>query len=71
MIWIKKPIYLYACHVSMIFLIKFADVTDVQMLLILIMNKNVTMHPNSSYYQMCISKIQKKYTIIINIMRLF
>ncbi len=55
----------------MIFLIKFADVTDVQMLLILIMNKNVTMHPNSSYYQMCISKIQKKYTIIINIMRLF
>ncbi len=52
-------------------LIKFADVTDVQMLLILIMNKNVTLHPNSSYFQMCISKIQKQYTIIINIMRLF
>ncbi len=54
----------------MIFLIKFADVTDVQMLLILIMNKNVTLQPNSSYYQMCISKIQKQYTIIINIIRL-
>ncbi len=35
------------------------DVTDVQMLLILIMNKNVTLHPNSSYDQMCISKRQK------------
>ncbi len=35
------------------------DVTDVQMLLILIMNKNVTVHPNTSYDQMCISKRQK------------
>ncbi len=35
------------------------DVTDVQMLLILIMNKNVIVHPNSSYDQMCISKRQK------------
>ncbi len=42
------------------------DVTDVQMLLILIMNKNVTLHPNSSYDQMCISKRQKSD---INIMR--
>ncbi len=31
-----------------------------QMLLILIMNKNVPLHPNSSYYQMCISKRQKR-----------
>ncbi len=31
-----------------------------QMLLILKMNKNVPLHPNSSYYQMCISKRQKK-----------
>ncbi len=38
------------------------------MLLILIMNKNVTLHPNSSYYQMCISKRQKS-DIIIYIMR--
>ncbi len=45
------------------------DVTDVQMLLILIMNKNVTLHPNSSYDQMCISKRQKSDIIIINIMR--
>ncbi len=44
------------------------DVTDVQMLLILIMNKNVTLHPNSSYDQMCISKRQKS-DIIIHIMR--
>ncbi len=35
------------------------DVTDEQMLLILIINKNVTVHPNSSYDQMCISKRQK------------
>ncbi len=35
------------------------DVTDVKMLLILIMNKNVPLHPNSSYDQMCISKRQK------------
>ncbi len=42
-----------------------------QMLLILIMNKNVHLHPNLSYYyyQMCISKRQKSY-IIINIIRL-
>ncbi len=39
------------------------------MLLILIMNKNVTVHPNSSYDQMCISKRQKSDIIIINIMR--
>ncbi len=45
------------------------DVTDVQMLLILIMNKNVTLHPNSSYDQMCISKRQKSDIIIIHIMR--
>ncbi len=37
-----------------------------QMLLILIMNKNVPLHPNSSYYQMCISKRQKSDIIIIN-----
>ncbi len=37
------------------------------MLLILIMNKNVPLHPNSSYYQMYISIIQKSYIIIINI----
>ncbi len=37
------------------------DVTDVKMLLILIMNKNVTLHPISSYDQMCISKRQKKW----------
>ncbi len=43
--------------------------TDVQMLLILIMNKNVTLHPNSSYGQMCISKRQKSDIIIIHIMR--
>ncbi len=40
------------------------DVTDVQMLLILIMNKNVTVHPNSSYDQMCISKRQKSYILL-------
>ncbi len=40
-----------------------------QMLLILIMNKNVPLHPNSSYYQMYISIIQKSDIIIINIMR--
>ncbi len=40
------------------------DVTDVQMLLILIMNKNVTLHPNSSYDQMCISKRQKSYILL-------
>ncbi len=45
------------------------DVTDVQMLLILIMNKNVTLHPNSSYDQMCISKRQNSDIIIIHIMR--
>ncbi len=43
------------------------DVTDVKMFLILIMNKHV--HPNSSYDQMCISKRQKSYIIIIHIMR--
>uniref|UniRef100_A0A671LEN8 Si:ch1073-185p12.2 n=1 Tax=Sinocyclocheilus anshuiensis TaxID=1608454 RepID=A0A671LEN8_9TELE len=31
-----------------------------QMLLILIMHKNLALHPNSRYYQMCISKRQKK-----------
>ncbi len=35
------------------------DVTDVKMLLILIMNKNVTVHPNSSYDQISISKRKK------------
>ncbi len=40
------------------------DVTDVQMLLILIMNKNLTLHPNSSYDQMCISKRQKSYILL-------
>ncbi len=45
------------------------DVTNVKMLLILIMNKNVTPHPNSSYDQMCISKRQKSDNIIIHIMR--
>ncbi len=37
-------------------------VTDVQMLLILIMNKHV--HPNSSYDQKCISKRQKSYILL-------
>ncbi len=37
------------------------------MLLILIMNKNVTVHHNSSYDQMCISKRQKSDIIIIHI----
>ncbi len=40
-----------------------------QMLLILKMNKNVPLHPNSSDYQMCISKRQKSDIIIINIIR--
>ncbi len=40
-----------------------------QLLLIFIMNKNLPLHPNSSYYQMCISKKQKSYIIFINIMR--
>ncbi len=41
-----------------------------QMLLILKINKNVPLHPNSSYYQMCISKRQKSdIIIIINIIR--
>ncbi len=41
-----------------------------QMLLILKMNKNLPLHPNSSYYQMCISKRQKSdIIIIINIIR--
>ncbi len=40
-----------------------------QMLLILKINKNVPLHPNSSYYQMCISKRQKSDIIIINIIR--
>ncbi len=33
------------------------------------MNKNLPLHPNSSYYQMCISKRQKSDIIIINIIR--
>ncbi len=33
------------------------------------MNKNLPLHPNSSYYQMCISKKQKSDIIIINIIR--
>ncbi len=40
-----------------------------QRLLILIMNKNVPLHPNSRYYQMCIPKIQKNCIICINIIR--
>ncbi len=43
------------------------DVTDVKMLLILIINKNVT--ASSSYDQMCISKRHKSDIIIIHIMR--
>ncbi len=39
------------------------------MLLILIMNNTLPLHPNSSYYQMCISKRQKSDIIIINIMK--
>ncbi len=39
--------------------IKLRLVQFLQMLLILKMNKNVPLHPNSSYYQMCISKRQK------------
>ncbi len=41
------------------------DVTDVQMLLILIMNKNVPLHPNSSDYQICIYKRQKMILLLI------
>ncbi len=37
----------------------------VKMLLILIMNKNVPLHPNSSYYQMCISKRQKNVILLL------
>ncbi len=40
--------------------------TILQTLLILIMNKNVPLHPDTSYYQMCISKRQSDF---INIMR--
>ncbi len=40
-----------------------------QMLLILIMNKKLPLHPNSSYDQMCISERQKSDIIIMNIMR--
>ncbi len=36
-----------------------------QMLLILIMNKYLPLHPNSSYYQMCISKRQKIILLIL------
>ncbi len=36
-----------------------------QMLLILKINKNVPLHPNSSYYQMCISKRQKKVILLL------
>ncbi len=46
--------------------IKLRLVQFLQMLLILRMNKNVPLHPNSSYYQMCISKRQKSDIIIIN-----
>ncbi len=49
--------------------IKLRLVQFLQMLLILKMNKNVPLHPNSSYYQMCISKRQKSDDIIINIIR--
>ncbi len=35
------------------------------MLLILIMNKNVPLHPNSSDYQMCISKRQKIILLLL------
>ncbi len=45
--------------------IKLRLVQFLQMLLILIMNTNVPLHPN---YQMCISKRQKS-DIIINIIR--
>ncbi len=37
----------------------------VHMLLIFIMNKNVPLHPKSSYYQMCISKRQKKVILLL------
>ncbi len=46
-----------------------ADVTDVKILLILIMNNNVILHPNSSYDQMCLLTRQKSDIIIIHIMR--
>ncbi len=36
-----------------------------EMLLILIMNKNVPLHPNSSYYQMCISLRQKCILLLL------
>ncbi len=47
---------------------KYNKLQFLQMLLILKINKNVPLHPNSSYYQMCISKRQKS-DIIINIIR--
>ncbi len=40
----------------------FTDVTDFK-------NEQQSLHPNSSYYQMCISKRQKSDIIIINIIR--
>ncbi len=50
--------------------IKLRLIQFLQMLLILKMNKNVPLHPHSSYYQMCISKRQKSdIIIIINIIR--
>ncbi len=50
-------------HIKLRLLQFCTDVTD------LIMNKNLPLHPNSSYYQMCISKIHFSDIIIINIMR--
>ncbi len=50
-------------------LLEVSIIIFLQRLLILIMNKNVPLHPNSRYYQMCISKIQKNYIICINIIR--
>ncbi len=57
LIIIRKNLLVEKIKVAMIF----------NMYLILIMNKNVPLHHNSSHYQMCISKRHKSYIININI----
>ncbi len=50
--FIKKKKNLIKFHHKNEVVAIFTDITD------LIMNKNLHLHPNSSYYQMCISKRQ-------------
>ncbi len=63
--WLKKPppqtVKIIKFHHMKMRLLQF-----LQILLILIMNINLHLHPNSSYYQMCISKRQKN---VINVIR--